>query len=144
MNKCIIAIATANCLVGSLVGCGSDGPETVRIYGTITADGSVCPGGGTIYFQPIKSARADLPQRPATADFEADGKFRVTSFDDGDGLVPGDYQVRVECWLSRAQGYDKPGIPWGPGAYTLPTPLVVEPGQGSVGVDIDIPATAAN
>ena len=80
-----------------LVGCGREGPERVSIQGRVTYAGGPWPKPGVIYFQPLEAA-AGLPMRPATGHFGVDGSFQVTSFDPSDGLVPGKYRVRVECW----------------------------------------------
>jgi hypothetical protein len=47
---------------------------------------------------PLEPA-AGLPRRPATASFSADGQFGApTSWQEGDGVVPGKYKVYVMCW----------------------------------------------
>jgi len=91
---CLAVIA-----VGLLVvaGCGNAMPETVQVSGTITYGGGPWPKSGTLYFVPKSSDRTQ-PLRPATADFSKDGMFTTSSFARGDGLVPGKYSIRVECW----------------------------------------------
>jgi hypothetical protein len=80
-------------------GCGgSDYPTTVPISGRVTLDGGGWPTEGEIYFLPLQPA-AGLPRRAATAKFSADGQFDApTSWEPGDGIVPGEYKVYVMCW----------------------------------------------
>ncbi len=78
-------------------GCGKDGLPLVAIDGQITFDGKAPPKPGNIVFASVKPAPG-LPSRPGDAAFGVDGKFTVTSFVDGDGLLPGTYQANVTCW----------------------------------------------
>jgi len=90
--------AVAGCLLmTSIAGCGGSGVETVPVVGVVTVDGRRPPGPGVIFFQPIEVALGQ-PQRPATASFDRNGRFAAQSFDPGDGLVPGKYQVSLHCW----------------------------------------------
>jgi hypothetical protein len=121
-----------------LAGCGSDGPTTVPVGGQITFDGEPPPADGAVYFAPIKVA-AGFPRRPGRARFGQDGSYEATSFADGDGLVPGEYRVSVECWKSP------PGTGPGGGAgvsYVAPgfdpPNLVVTEENGSIEYDLDV------
>ena len=125
-----------------LAGCGPGGVETIRVEGQLTYEGGEFPVAGVIYLLPT-SVPAGLPMRPASGTFEADGRFTVTSFRSGDGLVPGTYTARVECWKVRPS-------PAGPGlSYVAPDSqppeLVVESGtRGVVEYNFDVrgdPAT---
>ena len=119
-------------------GCGRSGPETIAVRGQVTFSGGPCPGGGTVYFTPVAAAEG-MPLRPAIADFEADGRFAATSFADGDGLVPGEYTIRIVCWKKRPQGYNQPGEDAVPPDFQ-PENLIIEPGtRGVVKVNYDIP-----
>jgi len=79
------------------VGCGSDLPRVIPCQGTVTFDGGPCPKPGTLYFTPIEPAPG-YSMRPATGHFDVDGHFTATTFEPGDGLIPGRYKVGVECW----------------------------------------------
>ena len=78
-------------------GCGPSRPEMVPVSGTVTIDGNVPQGPGSIYFHPVETAPG-LPARPATAAFDNSGRWTVKTFEEGDGLIPGRYKVSVECW----------------------------------------------
>jgi hypothetical protein len=70
-------------------GCGSDAGEepTVRVSGTLNVDGKPV-SKGTVHFHPAKG-------RPATGIVQ-DGKFTLSTYKDGDGVIPGKNRVAVE------------------------------------------------
>jgi len=80
-----------------MTGCGPHRPKTVPVSGRVTMDGGEMPGHGMLYFTPGEPA-AGFPRRPGLAAFEPDGRFTVTTFEPGDGLMPGRYLVGAECW----------------------------------------------
>ena len=80
-----------------LSGCGSNLPKTVKITGRVTFDGQRPPGPGILYILPEESAPG-FPSRPGSGDFGRDGVLKVTTFEPGDGLMPGKYVMYVECW----------------------------------------------
>lgn len=86
-------------LVVAGCGGGNDLP-IVPVSGTITFAGGPCPAEGTISFTPV-SIEEGLPRRPGTAKFQTDGAFEVTSFEPGDGLIPGTYQAIINCWKAQ-------------------------------------------
>lgn len=89
-------VVVALAVVSTLPGCGGGGLATVPVSGAITFDGGPPPEVGTISFTPLDVAEG-LPRRPAVARFDAEGKFEVTSFQPGDGLLPGTYLAEVKC-----------------------------------------------
>ena len=80
-----------------LVGCGSDRPRTIPVEGRVTLGGESWPAEGTLYFTPTKAGDGHS-LKPGTAKFDKSGNFVVGSWKSDDGLVPGTYGVRVECW----------------------------------------------
>jgi hypothetical protein len=80
-----------------LCGCGDSLPQRIPVEGIVTFNGGPPPAPGYIDFAPLETY-GDAPQRPGTAKFDASGQFRVTSFDNDDGLIPGRYVVRIQCW----------------------------------------------
>ena len=85
------------CWTVGLSGCKRSGPTLVPVRGTITYGGGQWPKPGILYFTVDKSASGGS-QRPAMAHFDRDGNITITTFKEGDGLLPGTYQVGVECW----------------------------------------------
>ncbi len=83
-------------LLTVLSGCGQRGLKPVAVRGQITYDGGQWPKPGCLYFtsQPANG----VTTRPGIAGFGTDGRFQVTTSRPGDGLLPGEYQVSVECW----------------------------------------------
>jgi hypothetical protein len=79
-----VALAWASC-----PGCGGDSGElpTVRVSGTLTVDGKPV-SKGTVHFHPAQG-------RPATGIVQ-DGKFTLSTYKDGDGVVAGKNRVAVE------------------------------------------------
>lgn len=92
---CLAAMLGPSLLLAS--GCGRLDVELVSVNGCITLEAQPMPGAGTLYFTPVEAV-VGQPKRPATAQFGKDGNFRASSFDTGDGLVPGRYRVAVHCW----------------------------------------------
>ncbi len=126
-----------------VAGCGRGGPEVVPVRGQITRGGGPWPQPGMIYFTTVEPADG-LPDRPAYAQFDAQGNFRVTSFQPDDGLVPGRYRAAVECWQSAPQMSDPtPPVSYVPARFRSPQTsgleVTVEPGERSVSIRWDVP-----
>lgn len=62
-------------------GCGSGHPETFPVAGKITYDGQPVTQG-TVVFYPEEG-------QPAMGTIAADGSYRLTTFEDGDGAAAG-------------------------------------------------------
>lgn len=71
------------------LGCGSSLPERGVVTGTIKVDGQPI-NQGQVCFWPEQG-------RPATATIQADGSYRLTTFEPGDGATIGKHQVTVEA-----------------------------------------------
>lgn len=91
----VLSLLGPACFV--LCGCGEPGTPTIQVKGLITIDGKAPPTSGKIYFAPIEAAEG-LPKRAASGEFDAEGKFILTTFKPGDGVIPGKYRVNVDCW----------------------------------------------
>jgi len=123
-----------------IVGCGERRLSMVPVSGEVTFDGGPPPAAGRISFSPNETF-GDLPRRPGMAQFGTDGKFQVTSFREGDGLVPGRYRVKVSCLSglpditkrdsTESVSYVAPGYE--------PDELIVEIGSNPIVVNYDVP-----
>lgn len=75
-------------VLGGVVGCGKSGTApTVKVSGTVTYNG-----------QPVEGASvAFVPEngRPASGETDASGKFTLSTFETGDGAVPGKHTVTI-------------------------------------------------
>jgi hypothetical protein len=78
-------------------GCGG-GVKPVKVQGVVTLDGNVL-SGATVTFAPLQQGG-----RPAGAVTGADGKFWLTTFNTGDGALPGEYKVTVRLEQGDPQG----------------------------------------
>ena len=126
-----------------LCGCGSKGPNLVPVREEITWDGGPWPKPGTLSIVPAE-ADAGVPRRPASADFDTEGKFAVTTFTPGDGLLPGKYRIGVNCWeVPMTMANPAPGKNAAPLKYRSPETsgleLTVEAGKSLTGLQLDVP-----
>jgi hypothetical protein len=136
--------ATATGLVmtiGMLAGCGSGSDfPLVPVNGLVTFSGGPPPKEGRVIFSQLPGTGIEgLPNRPGRASFGADGKFVAMTFEQGDGLLPGKYDVRVEC----VDGVPSATTPWDtisfvPSSYQPPE-LIVAQGKGPIEVSYDVP-----
>ena len=133
---CIFCLVVALSLVG-MTGCGNkDRPKTIPVSGTITFDGAAPEYAGALFFAPI-TAEEGYPKRPGRALFETDGKFEATSYEPGDGLVPGTYRVRVESW-KKPPGMGGPGVSYVPKGFEAKD-LIVSMQDKSIQYDLEVP-----
>lgn len=123
-----------------IAGCGDSRYPMTEITGKVTFNGSPPPKPGRMAFQLVPgSGSGELPYRPGSAAFGADGEFQVTTFKKGDGLMPGTYEVRVICLdglPGQTKSYDDVSlVP----ADWKPDNLVVTGEESSMTVDFDVP-----
>jgi hypothetical protein len=128
-------------LMVSLHGCGPNRPKCVRVSGTVTLDGDKVPGPGYVYFT-TGSTGKEGPTRPGTAEFDAAGKYNATTFVAGDGLIPGKYVLRVDCWKTAPNMEGKPVVSFLPQKYqnaaTSGLELTVAPDASPITYDIKL------
>jgi hypothetical protein len=137
MNRLVPALLMGVCLLA--IGCGGNGLPMTAVSGKVTFDGAPPPAGGRITFTPTEVS-GDLPRRPGLGRFNTDGTFVVSSFREGDGLVPGAYRVKVSCLkgLPDVTQRDSSAISYvAPGHE--PEPLVIERDSGPIEVHYDVP-----
>ena len=130
----VVAIAWLWLLVS---GCGNPRrPKTVPVSGAVSWGDRAPEHPGALFFAPVEVAEG-YPRRGGRALFDTDGKFVATSFDEGDGLVPGTYRVRVESW-KEVPSMQSAGVSYVPAGFEAPT-LVVSETERSVRYDLVIP-----
>lgn len=138
----LVAVVLLACVVS---GCSRGRPGMVPVVGRVTFGGKNPPATVELYFAPapVKDAASALPQRAGRALTNADGLFRVSSLREGDGLLPGMYEVRVVCWRTRPNanhegGPDTAGVSFLPVGFVAHS-LTIEPGsRKTVRYDIDV------
>src|SRR3989304_2031925 len=140
VRRVCVFLWLVSCLMLPGCGQGSDLP-LVPVSGQVKFAGGPCPLPGTITFMPRSgSGGRGMPSRPGAATFSTDGQFKVTSFHEGDGLLPGIYGVSIACRDSKY-------VPGMPNASDLdhvpqdyrPEELVVKEGSGPIVVNYDVP-----
>lgn len=139
------AIATMFLLAACIAGC-SRRQGLVPVEGTVRFDGRPPPAAGTLYFVPkaetdglVNGSKGNPPARAGVAVFDQSGRYRVMSFREGDGLLPGSYLVRIECWVREPDHVGKDGVSAVPSGLDLP-PLVLKTGtRGPVRYDVHVP-----
>jgi len=128
--------------VAVAVGCGSGSDlPLVPTSGTLTFDGGPPPASGSINFVMVTGTGLDgLPDRPGSSTFGTDGKFVVSSFKKGDGLLPGKYTAKINCFVGTPNESD-------PSSYAeldrvpqdFQPELTVEEGSRPIEVEFDVP-----
>ena len=140
-SRCFFPAATCLAALVVLSGCGPDRPQTIPVSGKLTFRGGPPPAPGALYFTSDDPAEG-FSRRPASADFNAEGRFTVKSWEAGDGLVPGRYQVTVECWEVPPNMDGQPVKSYVPEKYqsSLTTDLEVEvaSADGSQELELDV------
>ncbi len=95
-------VRTSALLLLGIVGCGGPtGPELTPITGVVTFEGKPV-GPGTVAFVPT-----DGTGNPASGTIESSGRFKMSVYKPGDGVLPGTYKVSVTVIKEPAHGDDK-------------------------------------
>jgi len=95
-------------LVGT-IGCGGGAtppPRTILVTGVVTFAGQPL-NKGTVTLQPLDTGDKSL-SRPAIGQIQSDGTFKLGTFKDGDGALPGEYAVLIASYENEptAEEYD--------------------------------------
>jgi hypothetical protein len=87
--RSIFLLFSAALLLLPLTGCGkSDRPELATASGRVTLDGNPIEGA-SVSFEPVSGGR------PCSGMTDADGVYKITSYDPFDGAPVGDHYVAV-------------------------------------------------
>jgi hypothetical protein len=89
-------LSTLALAVAAVSGCSDGRPVRLPVAGRVTRDGQPL-ATGRIGFWPDKGL-------PAYAPIQSDGTYRLTTFESGDGVVPGTYVVTIEATLVEYAG----------------------------------------
>ena len=95
-RRCFLVSLAAGIAIG-VAGCGSapkEGPETVKVTGTVTLDGEPL-AGAYVTFSP-KTAGP-----PAFGETDGQGRFSLQTFEPGDGAIAGKYLITVTKMASQ-------------------------------------------
>ena len=134
-----LGVLAAAAVFPLIAGCGKSGPPMVRVEGRVTFHGAAPLKPGKITFAPIESAEG-LPKHHGTADFDTNGDFVVTTFNKGDGLIPGKYRVDIKCWKKNPTPATMISDNYVPRSYRPPELVIDQAGTGPVRADYDVPS----
>ena len=108
-RRVVVTVAGALCLFAA--GCGDQGLKIVPVSGTITWNGEPLSCGpklpGTVTFQPTSG----MSGRLAIGNIDDSGEYQLTTFEPGDGIAPGEYQVHVNVMRILVAPDPTPGVP---------------------------------
>jgi hypothetical protein len=97
-------LIAAGVLLGLICGCGKtqiDRVAVAPVSGSVSFDGKPATGALIVLHPKGKSASA-APK--ARAQVEADGTFRFSTYDSGDGVPPGEYVATITWYQLTKQG----------------------------------------
>lgn len=83
-------------------GCGSGGPVTIPVRGTVKYNGQPLTNG-TVVFSPANQGEG----RVAQAEIGADGTFALSTFRPGDGAIAGTYAVSVTSTIKGTEPIER-------------------------------------
>ena len=113
-RNCLVWLIVAGVLICCL-GCGPQGPTTYPVRGKVVfEDGAPLATGGKVLFE---SASLQGVGKNARGAIQPDGTFEMTTFESGDGAVPGKHRVLVKA-KRDSDDYIKRGI--------IPRPVIDE------------------
>lgn len=92
-----IAASTVATSLVLLAGCGGGIEKfpTAPVSGVVMCDGKPVPMA-MVYFEPIAAGKNAMVGKPGFSRADADGKFTLSTYGDGDGAVVGEHRVRVD------------------------------------------------
>ena len=79
--------------VGCDGGSGSDVPKTVPVSGVVTYNGQPLTHGEVVF-----TPKDTKIGRSSRGEIGPGGKYSLTTFREGDGVVPGDFSIAVFCY----------------------------------------------
>jgi hypothetical protein len=92
---------------------------------------------GNVTFTPLSSSEGTA-KRPGSGQFGPDGNFVVGSYQRGDGLMPGTYNVSVSCFNPNDSTKAPEDLNYVPASFETEN-LVVEVGMDPIVLNLDVP-----
>jgi hypothetical protein len=83
-------------LFAGMVGCGDGKPAAVPVTGTVTYKKTTPPAGALVVFHAANPDLEKAIQGKPVGRVDDDGKFRLSTYAEGDGAPPGDYGVTID------------------------------------------------
>ena len=97
-------LISAGILLGLVCGCGktqTDRVSVAPVSGSVSFEGKPAPGA-LIVLHPKGESAPVAPK--ARAQVNADGTFRFSTYDSGDGVAPGEYVATITWYQLTKQG----------------------------------------
>jgi len=148
MNRCVWQWAgVCVCAMLLVAGCGPSRPKVAKVTGTVTMNGKPVEGATVAFFPQNEVTPGVGGGRMASGVTDAQGKFKLMTFEPGDGAVLGKHKVTVtlcqDISKKRVEGDapDPANLKWiVPQKYseTGTTPLPIVDVQGALDLPIDI------
>ncbi len=104
-GRILCGLVLVGIALGVTIGCAgptSDRPATYPVTGIVTLDGSPV-AGAAVTFVPSVGGKS------AAGVTDASGKYALTTFEGGDGAVPGDYSVKIVKYEGGEVGGEETG-----------------------------------
>lgn len=130
-----VPLSLAVCIL--VTGCG--GPtrlSTVQASGTVYLDDKP-HGPARLTLTPVSAGSTDV-RSAIGGDVEPDGKFKLTTYEEGDGAPPGEYTVTLGAAVSDAGSTDPAAMMsmmGGGGVSAAPLSIAI-PGEGSENLEL--------
>lgn len=125
-GRLLVSLGTLFMIV--VAGCGgsdADHPPTYETTGTVTLDGKPVEGAHVTY-----RGEGD-PVQIAYGTTDAEGHFTLTTFENGDGAVEGNYAVKIMKLEEKTGGAEAGSVPPGGPTAAPPPPKSLIPKQYS-------------
>jgi hypothetical protein len=99
-SRRLVSIAGLLLTTVLVAGCGRSGPTTIPIRGEVTFKGAPLKDvpQGLVHYIPKSS-----DGRQASGRLQPDGSFVLTTLQNGDGVMPGEYDIVVSAYSARAE-----------------------------------------
>jgi len=111
-------------MVLAAVGCGNGRPGLTPAVGKVTLNGEPL-ADALVFVQPVQTS-AEGFRRPASATTDAQGVYQLGTYDKGDGVPPGKYEVgvikKINIGKQREPGDERPDPPGAKYQWIVPEP----------------------
>lgn len=130
-----MGLACALAMTAALLGCsGSDFPETYPVTGKVTLQGKPVEGAQITFV--VEGA-----PRMAMGTTDAEGNYTLSTFEPGDGAMPGSHKVMVASPAVEAPVMD-PGNPGGDYGAMMRQAASGRPAEGAIPPKYNSPQTS--
>jgi len=128
------------CLIGGVLsGCQSASSGTIAVTGKVTKGGQPLEGAAVTFVPPVAAEG-----KAASGTTDASGAYKLTTFVNGDGALPGSYKVRITKFAGAAASSASVGSEAKPEDVDAAYKAMEKKGQNVVSPQTLAPASTAN